>query len=231
MSGEEMMNMKRWLLWAAMGLALAACQPGGVETPPADNVSVPAETPTPSTDGGTDGGDTGGQADQPQGFQLARSDVERNTAPTVDPTDLGALASGNTGFAFDLYHAVLPTVGSDNLIYSPYSISVAFAMVYAGARGQTEQEIASTLHYTLPQDRLHPSFNALDLELTTEQRPDAQEEGELTLRIANSIWGQSGFNFEQAFLDTLAANYGAGMRRRLRSAGPAHEAINGVGRG
>ncbi len=214
------MRYSGWLrpvaLYLALSLALAACQrsvePGGN-----------AETPGP-----TDGGDAG---EPPAGFQLAKADVPRNTTPTVDPTDLGALASGNTQFAFDLYHAVAPEQAGENLIYSPFSISLAFAMVYAGARGQTEQEIANTLHYALPQDRLHPAFNTLDLELTglSEEAPDAPESGELTLRIANSLWGQTGFNFEQAFLETIAANYGAGLRLVdfVGAPEPSRQAING----
>jgi hypothetical protein len=37
-------------------------------------------------------------------------------------------------------------------------------MTYAGARGATEAQMAQTLHYALPQDRLHPAFNRLDLD-------------------------------------------------------------------
>ena len=38
-------------------------------------------------------------------------------------------------------------------------------MTYAGARGATETQMADTLHFTLPQDQLHPTFNALDQDL------------------------------------------------------------------
>jgi hypothetical protein len=54
--------------------------------------------------------------------------------PTNSQTnsDLTALVDGNTEFAFDLYHE-LANGNDDNLIFSPYSISVAMAMLYAGA--------------------------------------------------------------------------------------------------
>jgi serpin B len=69
------------------------------------------------------------------------------------------VAAGNNAFAFDLYWAVRD--GGDNLIFSPYSVSLALAMTYAGARGDTESQMAETLHFALPQDELHPAFKAL----------------------------------------------------------------------
>src|SRR5687768_15445567 len=90
-----------------------------------------------------------------------RARTERETAPVVPESDLAAIAEGNSQFAFDLYHQVAEPDG--NLIFSPFSISMAFAMVSAGARGDTETQIADTLHFTLPQEQLHPAYNALDL--------------------------------------------------------------------
>ena len=40
-------------------------------------------------------------------------------------------------------------------------------MTYAGARGNTERQMAETLHLMLPRDQLYPAFNALDLQLTS----------------------------------------------------------------
>ncbi len=72
--------------------------------------------------------------------------VERITAPDVPADDRAAVVDGNNAFAFDLYQAI--SDGDANLIFSPYSISMALAMVYAGARGETAQEMADTLHLT-----------------------------------------------------------------------------------
>ena len=72
-----------------------------------------------------------------------------------------------------------------NLFYSPYSISVALAMAYAGSGGETERQMAETLHFWLPQDRLHPALNSLDLELASRS---TDGEG-VQLNIANAVWG------------------------------------------
>ncbi len=141
----------------------------------------------------------------------AKSDLERASSPQVQGADLQELTAGNSAFAFDLYHQLKK--GGGNLFYSPYSISLALAMTYAGARGETEQQMAQTLHYLLPQDRLHPAFNALDLELARLDEGIGDEMGEpFKLNIANSIWGQRGYEFLSDYLDVIALNYGAGMR-------------------
>ncbi len=142
---------------------------------------------------------------------LVKSAKARAASPDVSTADLSELVSENNVFAFDLYQAIR---GSDgNLFYSPFSISLALAMTYAGARGETESQMADTLHFTLPQARLHPAFNALDLALASRGEGASGKDGEgFKLDIANSIWGQTGFTFLQAFLDTLAENYGAGLR-------------------
>jgi len=73
--------------------------------------------------------------------------------------------------------------------------------------------MADTLHYTLSQDRLHPAFNALDLELASRGEGAEGQDGEgFRLNIVNSIWGQTGYSFLPQFLDILAQNYGAGLR-------------------
>ena len=139
-----------------------------------------------------------------------RSDRER-VAPLATDIELADLVKGNSAFAFDLYKALSATDG--NLFYSPYSISLALAMTYAGARGETESQMADTLHYLLAQDRLHPAFNVLDLELAS-RRGGAQGKDDkgFRLNIANAVWGQEDYGFLEPFLDVLAASYGAGVR-------------------
>ncbi|MBN1963597.1 MAG: serpin family protein [Anaerolineae bacterium] len=122
--------------------------------------------------------------------------------------DEAALVAGNAAFAFDLYHALAEDAG--NLFYSPYSISLALAMTYAGARGDTEAQMASTLHFTLPQEALHPAFAALGENLLPAPENLAEDE-RLTLHVANALWVQAGFPFEAAYLDLLDAFYSAGL--------------------
>jgi serpin B len=139
------------------------------------------------------------------------SDIPRDLSPQVADSDLADLVAGNNAFAFALYHQ-FPPDGS-NVFYSPYSVSLALAMTYAGAEGETAEQMAQALHFLLPADRLHPAFNKLALELDSRSHAeDLKPDQEFQLNVANSLWGQSGFHFEQDYLDALARNYSAGMR-------------------
>jgi serpin B len=140
-----------------------------------------------------------------------QSDKPRITSPVVENADLTTLIDGNTAFTLDLYQELKREEG--NIFYSPYSLSVALAMTYTGARGETEQQMAEALSFYLSQGRLHPAFNYLDQELASrgEGAQGKDEEG-FRLNIVNDIWGQRDFTFLSDFLDTLAENYGAGLR-------------------
>lgn len=146
----------------------------------------------------------------PAGNQVAKSELARDPSPAVTREDLDALVAGNNAFALDLYQVLRGADG--NLVYSPFSMSIALAMTYAGARGETESQMAQALHFDLPQERLHPAFNALDLQLESSPQVESEAEQPLQLRIANAVWAEQTYQFLPAFLDTLALNYGAGVR-------------------
>ncbi|MBN2358496.1 MAG: serpin family protein [Deltaproteobacteria bacterium] len=167
-------------MFASTALAFAGCVPG-LES----GTEAEEETIVPTGD-------------------FVRSDRLRNTSPAVDTDQLAQLVAGNSVFAFDLYQYLRSSDG--NLFFSPYSISSALAMTYAGARGSTEQAMAGALDFTLGQESLHPAFNALDLALKSRDQDSFQ------LEIANATWGQNGYPFLVSFLDVLAENYDAGMR-------------------
>ena len=151
------------------------------------------------------------EPDQPVSDEILLSEKQRDFLPDVSEADLATLVDGNSAFAFDLYQILGQTDG--NVFYSPYSISLALAMTYAGARGETEQQMVDTLHFILPQDHLHPAFNSLDIELSQRGEGAEGKDGEgFRLNIVNAIWGQKDYQFLPTFLDILAENYGAGLR-------------------
>jgi serpin B len=151
------------------------------------------------------------QLPQPAAGEVVKSDKERVTSPDVSTSEQALLVKGNSAFAFELYEALKGKEG--NLFYSPYSISLALGMTYAGARGETAQQMADTLHFMLEQDKLHPAFNWLDTELASRGEGAQGKDGEgFRLNIVNAIWGQKDYEFLPTFLDVLAENYGAGLR-------------------
>jgi serpin B len=140
-----------------------------------------------------------------------KSSLNRESSPDITPEQIQILAQDNTNFALSFYEKIRPEEG--NIIFSPISLSLALSMALAGAETSTEEAMLETLRFSLPEDEIYPTFNALMLAIEgSQEKPMEEAEGdEFQLNIANSIWGQSGYDFEDEFLDILARNYGAGM--------------------
>jgi serpin B len=119
-------------------------------------------------------------------------------------SDPAGLVKGNTRFALALYGELRTTPG--NLFLSPYSISSALAMTYAGAKGNTAKEMADVLAFALDGDSLHGTFGAV-----TDNLNAKGSEGRFDLSVANALWGQEGYKFLKAFLDLNDKYYGAGL--------------------
>ncbi|MBI5089234.1 MAG: serpin family protein [Actinobacteria bacterium] len=131
----------------------------------------------------------------------ASGDVQRIAAPADDAP---AAATAVDDFGVALYRQLAAADASGNIVMSPASIAIALTMTMAGARGNTLDEMVATLRIDDP-STIHRSMNALTAAL------DALSRDEVTLELANSLWGQAGLAFETPFLDTLAGEYGAGL--------------------
>ena len=81
--------------------------------------------------------------------------------------ELAPLDQGNTAFALQLYGKLRSADG--NLVLSPYGISSALTMAYAGARGETARQMEHMLHFTQCKTNLHQLFSRLDAVLNAAQ--------------------------------------------------------------
>ncbi|MHC4381903.1 MAG: serpin family protein [Planctomycetota bacterium] len=125
------------------------------------------------------------------------------TAAPGQTADQAALVRGNTQFAVDLY-TKLCAESQGNVFCAPQCISTALAMTYAGARAETAEQMAETLHFELGQDRLHAAFAELAKALSLGG-------DEATLTIANRLWGQAGEPLLPSYLETINAHYAGGF--------------------
>jgi len=161
-------------------------------------------------------------------IDFVSSDAPRRAASPAAAASVGAATNA---FAADLYALLAATNGDDNVVFSPYSAAVALAMTSEGARGQTASEIDAILHTDLAGGDLAAGFNGLDQALAAipGEYPFGDVMVDLDLSTANQLFGQVGFGFEPEFLDTLAADYGAGMRLvdYLAATEDARQQING----
>jgi len=160
---------------------------------PTKTVTTPSKLPNPPV----------------EGIQSISSSRARQLSDT-DPGDFISIASQMNGFGLDLYN-LLSQQQDGNIFFSPYSISLALSMTFAGASGKTEQEMAQVLHYSLPQNQLHQQINGLDQSLYIIPEWLKDQETSFQLNVANALWGQSDYAFKSTFLDLLAGSYGAGM--------------------
>ena len=158
------------------------------------------------------------------GVRLVKAETGRVQSPDVTDGQISDLVRGNNEFAFEMYRE--QGGSGKNLVFSLYSISLAFSMAYAGARGETETQMAQTLGY-LPQETQHPAFNALDRRVSQPASADGDSGTPFQLNVANAVWEQMGYPLEGSYLDTLARHYGAGLQTvDFRQTAAATEEIN-----
>jgi serpin B len=123
--------------------------------------------------------------------------------PAALQGDAAAVVASNNQFACDVY----AKTAAGNAVFSPFSISTALAMLEAGARGTTDDELRAALHFTLPPSQLAPAYGALLTSLDT-----GRSYGAYTLATADRLFGQQGFAFQQPYLDTTSTDYHAPLQ-------------------
>ncbi|MBN1506944.1 MAG: serpin family protein [Sedimentisphaerales bacterium] len=157
------------------------------------------------------------------------------------------IAEGNSRFALQIYQRLQDDQG--NLFFSPYSISTALAMTYAGARGRTQQQMAQVLSFPtahvaqppsageqgttagggsatrapMPPEKLAEVFGEMIKDLNERGTGDKYE-----LRIANALWGQKDYRFLPSFVQLVENQYGGALRNVdfIAAAEPARRTIN-----
>lgn len=169
---------------------LAACQP--MSSPPSPEQPTPQENEKPS------------RKPQPPA-EVRKLDPAVLALIEKHGPDVPALVQGNSDFGLALYQRLADNDG--NLFFSPYSISNALAMTYAGARGNTAVQMKDVLRFPLDDDRLHPAFANLIAQLhgNGEARP-------FQLTVANRLWGQRDYGFLPPFLKIGRDFYDGGLQ-------------------
>ena len=139
---------------------------------------------------------------------------------TLNEEERKTIVQGNSEFALELYARLCNK--EENLFFSPYSISTALAMAYAGAQGQTGSQMAEVLHfptYTVPIDmqaankqektqapwkyeQFSSTFGKVIKDLNARGK-----KGKYELAVANALWGQKDYGFLEEFLNLIKTDY------------------------
>jgi serpin B len=142
--------------------------------------------------------------------------------PSARSDPLQSLVASNTDFGLNLYGQLATKAG--NVFFSPYSISTCLAMTYAGASGDTEEQMAQALGFGTDQQQFSLLFGELQRDLEA-----IQEQNAIELKIANALWTQDGYPFAPTFLEIARGQYHASVNQAdfTTGAAAATEAING----
>jgi serine protease inhibitor len=127
----------------------------------------------------------------------------------ADKSNSTLITEGNNKFALELYQKLQSQPG--NLFLSPYSISTALAMTYAGARGETESQMAKTLQFptpTISKEQFHNTFSNIVRQLN-----QAGEKGGYELVVTNALWGQKDCKFLPEYLTLVKTNYAGNLQQ------------------
>jgi serpin B len=134
----------------------------------------------------------------------SRLEVNANVPDAADfRKNLDAAKSASqsvNAFAFDMYR-VLAGNGMGDVFFSPYSISAAMAMLYAGATGEAEEEIRDVMRYA---PDVHDSANSLRnvLDATALNAP-------VELLVANAVWPSNKMKLLDEYRQTVKKYYDA----------------------
>lgn len=116
-----------------------------------------------------------------------------------------SIPEANNNFAFELYKQV--NKPENNILFSPYSIESAFAMVYAGAESNTKKEFQSVFHFPSDKITLNKSFSELNNQLNDSERKDFYN-----LSIANSLWIEKTYPLLPQYLNIIKQYYEAAIQ-------------------
>lgn len=145
---------------------------------------------------------------------LSASTLADSTALVAGSTSAGAAgqaaqetAAGNSidAFGLDLYAQLQGTTGG-NLFMSPFSAATALAMTYAGAGGETAQQMASVLHFSGD-----PSNTETELGVLLGDLNAAGQSGGFLLNAANALWVQQGLNLLPEFLNVMQNDFNGAL--------------------
>ncbi len=193
-----------------LGSALLALAPVGCDRPaqpsPDANKQPPAKQTTPEVvpSSGHDGPapTTDPATPTPKTEPTAMPEKTEPKLPIAaearGPSQASVAASND--FGFRLYGELAATPG--NLAYSPASMSLALAMTYAGARGETAAQMQKVLSFPADADSLHRGWASV-------VHAWNQPNDKLDLAAVNRLFAEKTYTFEQPFLQLVRNHYAA----------------------
>ncbi len=130
--------------------------------------------------------------------------TDNSEAKKINPDEKSAqLIAADNAFGLELFQKIRKNNEEENIMISPLSISVALAMAYNGADGETKTEMENTLKlFGLTPEEINASYKSLIMAL---QSVDEK----VVFELANAIFYREGFAVKPDFLNINKNNYNA----------------------
>ena len=143
--------------------------------------------------------------------KFLNSSLPRQTFILPSDQQLDSFVHANNEFALALFQQLRSENPGQNMIFSPHSISYALAMTYAGAGGQTAEEMRTILEINQDDLTFHQNWNNLDQWLAARTKEIQANSPDYQLRLTNAVWAQQNYPFNNSYLDLLSSFYGSGL--------------------
>jgi serpin B len=136
--------------------------------------------------------------------KCSKNNMENKSATVVENTTPVNITENNNLFALDLYKKI--SDNQENLFYSPYSISTALAMTYAGAKGKTENEMAVVMHFSANNAEFYNKYSEVLKNINALNNGST-----VNIYTVNSVWAQKNFKFRDEFLEIIKNNFNSSI--------------------
>jgi serine protease inhibitor len=125
------------------------------------------------------------------------------TRPSNSANMKSNLAAASNAFGFDLFQQLRRQDANKNVFFSPLSVTVALAMTYNGAAGETKNAMARSLKI---EGMSRSELNHASRDMLKDLKG---ADPKIELAIANSLWARGGMRFKDDFLARNRQFYGA----------------------
>ncbi len=149
-------------------------------------------------------------------------EIEELTSPyktqrmaKVDETTNAAMenvAESNQQFGFNVFEQLMQ-MESGNVVFSPFALSTALAMSYAGARNATETQMLQTLQFHQSSKNLHKNYENLLEEMVLDGMALNNDNTGTELMIGNAMWLDDKFEVSDPYSDIAKKNYRGSLRK------------------
>lgn len=120
--------------------------------------------------------------------------------------ETGYTTNNANAFAFDVYKKLAQS-SDNNIFFSPVSISMALGMTYAGANGETKQQMAKALRFPADDKNFHKQIGNLMNELLSKGSKGVE------ISLANQQWADKSYKFRCKYLCEVKRAYKAPVKR------------------